>query len=213
MAGLEFLDFVWSTPWHLAGANLSFELNPTWVEIGQKNKDYINAFYNTYIGAILGWDLGQGFRASYTIGGFVPANTPVSSNFGTFEQRFALSYLAYGWNLTGRFTWGLPGSDENTGQKTAPDYLNFDLTATKKFGKWEAGLVGFASTDLNKPFVGYAEQSQVALGGLIAYDFGPLTIRVKGTRTIEEINYGGYDTRVWADVAVPLLTPAPSLKD
>ena len=29
-----------------------------------------------------------------------------------------------------------------------PDFLNVDLTATRKFGDWEFGVVAFGSTDL-----------------------------------------------------------------
>jgi hypothetical protein len=32
-----------------------------------------------------------------------------------------------------------------------PDFLNVDLTASRKFGDWEFGLVAFGSTDLNRP--------------------------------------------------------------
>jgi len=32
------------------------------------------------------------------------------------------------------------------GGAAAPDFLNIDLTATRKFGDWEAGLVAFGST-------------------------------------------------------------------
>jgi len=206
----EVLDFFWSTPWRILGANLAIDVAPTLSEIGQSRQPYVNGVYNPYFGAVLGWDLGNGFKASYTIGGYTPLNTVVSGNFGTFEQRFGLSYLANGWNVTGRFIVGLPGKDQDAGRITAPDYLNFDWTVTKKFGKWEAGLIGFASADLNKPYAGYAEQSQVAVGGLVGYDLGPVTVRLKATRTISQANYGGYDTRVWTDIGFALWTPSPS---
>jgi hypothetical protein len=45
--------------------------------------------------------------------------------------------------------------------------LNVDLTASRKFGDWEFGLVAFGSTDLNSPVDGYLKQSQIAVGGLI----------------------------------------------
>jgi hypothetical protein len=41
-----------------------------------------------------------------------------------------------------------------------PDFLNVDLTASRKFGDWEFGLVAFGSTDLNSPVDGYLKQSQ-----------------------------------------------------
>ncbi len=209
------VDIFWSTPWHILGANVAFELTPSWLEVGQNHTSFVRGTFNPWVGTTLGWGLGGGWNFSYTAAGYLPIETDVSGNFYTFEQRFGVSYLANGWNLTGRFVFGLTGDDENTGKKDAPDYLNFDFTATKKFGKWEAGLVGFASTDLDKPFIGYAEQSQVALGGLVGYDFGGVTLRAKLTRTITESNYGGYDTRLWTDVIIPLWTPSKvdSFKD
>src|SRR5271154_3922012 len=47
-----------------------------------------------------------------------------------------------------------------------PDFINIELTATKKFGKWEFGPVAFGSTDLTNPIAGYQKQSQFAAGGL-----------------------------------------------
>jgi hypothetical protein len=45
-----------------------------------------------------------------------------------------------------------------------PDFLNGDLTASRKFGDWEFGLVAFGSTDLTSPIDGYLKQSQIAVG-------------------------------------------------
>jgi hypothetical protein len=72
-----------------------------------------------------------------------------------------------------------------------------DLTATKRFGRWEIGAVGFGSTDLNRPIPTYLKQSQFALGGLIGYDFGPLSMQAYVTTDVVENNYGGRDTRGW----------------
>ncbi len=44
-----------------------------------------------------------------------------------------------------------------------PDYLNLDITATKKFGKFEIGPVAFGSTDLPTNVAGYQRQGQIAV--------------------------------------------------
>lgn len=209
--GVEVTDFFWSTPWTIFGANLSIDFTPSFLFVNQGDH-FAQGVFNPYLAAVFGWSLGAGWNFSYTAGGYFPIDTSVSGNFGTFEQRFGLSYLADGWNITGRFIFGLTGDNQTTDSQTSPDYLNFDFTATKKIEKLEFGLVGFASTDLNKPFATYREQSQVALGGLIGYDFGGVTIRVKGTETLAENNYGGYDTRIWTDVIVPVSAPPKPLK-
>jgi Putative MetA-pathway of phenol degradation len=82
-----------------------------------------------------------------------------------------------------------------------------DLTATKRFGRWEIGAVGFGSTDLNRPIPTYLKQSQFALGGLIGYDFGPLSMQAYVTTDVVENNYGGRDTRGWWRVILPRGNP------
>ena len=81
------------------------------------------------------------------------------------------------------------------------------VTATKTFGKWEIGPVGYYSTDLNAPIAGYLKQSQFALGGLIGYNFGPVILQAYLTTDVYEQNYGGHDTRLWGRVIVPLGNP------
>jgi hypothetical protein len=89
-----------------------------------------------------------------------------------------------------------------------PDFINVDLTATRKFGKWEFGGVAYGSTDLTSPIASYLKQSQFAVGGLFGYDFGPLTLQVYATTEVYERNYGGRDTRGWFRLIVPLWKPA-----
>jgi hypothetical protein len=91
-----------------------------------------------------------------------------------------------------------------------PNFLNVDLTATKKFGKWELGPVGFYSTDLNSPLEGYQKQSQFALGGLVGYNFGPVIMQAYLTTDVYERNYGGHDTRFWTRVVIPLIVAEPA---
>ena len=92
-----------------------------------------------------------------------------------------------------------------------PNFINLDLTATKKFGKWELGPVAFYSSDLSKPEPGYPKQSQFGLGGLIGYWFGPVVLQAYVTTNLYENNYGGRDTRLWTRVVVPIIDqPQPA---
>ena len=91
-----------------------------------------------------------------------------------------------------------------------PDFLNVDLTATRKFGDWEFGLVAFGSSDLNSPIEGYLKQSQIAVGGLIGKSFGGLILQAYLTTDVYEKNYGGHDTRLWGRFIIPVwLPPTP----
>ena len=64
-----------------------------------------------------------------------------------------------------------PVSAEHPHNGCNPNFLNVDVTATKRFGKWELGPVGTYSTDLNKPIDDYKKQSQLQLGGLVSLLF------------------------------------------
>jgi hypothetical protein len=88
-----------------------------------------------------------------------------------------------------------------------PNFLNVDLTATKKFGKWELGPVAYFSSDLSTPVPRYEKQSQFAAGGLIGYWFGPVILQAYVTSDLYERNFGGKDVRAWARIAIPLGNP------
>jgi hypothetical protein len=55
--------------------------------------------------------------------------------------------------------------------------------------------VAYASADLTSPIASYQKQSQVAVGGLVGYDFGPVALQAYATTDVVEHNYGGVDTR------------------
>jgi hypothetical protein len=134
----------------------------------------------------LAWDLGNGWGVSYLLGAYISVDTTVGFNSTSLNQRFAASYTANGWNLTANLIWGV--HFEGVTGTINPDFLNLDLTATKKFGKWEIGPVAFGSTDLNSPIAGYQKQSQFALGGLVGYDFGPIIMQAYVTTDVTEEN-------------------------
>jgi hypothetical protein len=48
---------------------------------------------------------------------------------------------------------------------------------------------------------------QFALGGLVGYNFGPISTRIKLTRDVYQTNYFGYETRLWANIIFPLWNP------
>ena len=217
--GVDIPVVAWSTPWQLLGARLQFLVATPVVEVGVQNSDFHSGVYNPLVSGQLAWDLGNGWGFSYLLGAYFGVNSPVAFDSTSLNQRFALSYTGNGWNLTANAIWGIQ-FDSVTNCNPAfnpafsvgpcsinPNFLNVDLTATKKFGKWEIGPVGYYSTDLNSPLVGYQKQSQFAVGGLVGYDFGPVILQAYLTTDVYEKNYGGHDTRFWARVIVPLGNP------
>jgi hypothetical protein len=208
--GVTIPVIAWSTPWKVFGARVQFLVAAPALEVGTTGTNpgapvglgaYAESMYNPFIGGTLAWDLGGGFGFSYTLGAYIGVKDTLADPASFLNNRFALSYTGGGWDLTAHVIYGT-GIDPTP--TSHPDYVNVDLTATKSFGKWEVGAVGYYSTDLG---VSVGKQSQFALGGLVGYDWGAIKTQVYLTRDVWQENYFGYDTRVWGRVIVPLGDP------
>jgi Putative MetA-pathway of phenol degradation len=217
--GVDIPVIAWSTPWTILGGRVQFLFAGPVVEVGVHRTTYLRGVYNPLVSGQLAWDLGNNWGFSYLLGAYIDVNSEVAWSSTSLNQRFALSYTGYQLNLTANVIWGTQ-FDHVTGRSQLspcpdlpplirgcnPDFLNVDLTATRKFGEFEFGLVAFGSTDLNSPIDGYAKQSQVAVGGLIGKSFGGAILQAYLTHDVYEKNYGGHDTRLWGRVILPLWT-------
>jgi hypothetical protein len=213
--------FAWSTPWKILGATVAFAAAPTtYVRVAIHDRYHASGLFNPFVGSTFNWDLGHGWGFTYLLGAYIDINSNVAYSSTSLNQRFGLSYTANDWNLTANVIWGV-----NFDQKTEdpqgfacpgapqfgcnPNFLNVDLTATKKFGKWEVGPIGFYSTDISKPIHDYRRQSKAAIGGLVGYWFGPFILQMYATTEVYERNYGGKDTRIWSRLVIPFGKPGP----
>jgi hypothetical protein len=218
---------VWSTPWQILGARLQLLAWTPALDVGQDSTPdtpgfYRAGFYNPGGLIQFAWDLGGGWGVSYGIGAYFDNDPDVSWSDTSLNQRFAVSYTGGGWNLTANLIYGTHFDSVNRdpqispcpapvfGFNCNPDFINLDLTATKKFGKWEFGPVAYASWDLTEPIPQYREQHQWAVGGLLGYDFGNVTLQGYLTTVVDQDNFGGNDTRLWTRVIVPLGNPWPT---
>jgi len=216
--GVTIPVLAWSTPWTILGGRVQFLLAGPLVEVGVHHTTYLRGVYNPLVAGQLAWDLGNNWGFSYLLGAYLNMDSEVAWSSTSLNQRFALSYTGDRWNLTVNAIWGTHFDHVTDRPQLSecqapfalngcnPDFLNVDLTATRKFGDWEAGLVAFGSTDLNIPITGYQKQSQVAVGGLIGHNFGPAILQAYLTTDVYEKNYGGHDTRLWGRVILPLWT-------
>jgi outer membrane putative beta-barrel porin/alpha-amylase len=206
----------WSTPVTLLGARLQFLVASPAVFVAVEDTPSSSGMFNPLVSGQLAWDLGNGWGFSYLLGAYLDVHTNVAFSSTSINQRFALSYTNDGWNLTANVIWGihLDGVTDRPQLSPCPtpfglngcnpNFVNIDLTATKKIDKWEFGPVAFGSTDLNRPIAAYQKQSQFAVGGLIGYDFGPLTLQGYVTTDVVENNYGGRDIRGWGRIILPI---------
>jgi hypothetical protein len=122
------------------------------VEVGVHHTDYLRGVSNPLVAGQLAWDLGNNWGFSYLLGAYIDVNSEVAWSSTSLNQRFALSYTGFQWNLTANVIWGTQ-FDHVTGNSQLspcpapfaangcnPDFLNVDLTATRKFGDWEFGV-------------------------------------------------------------------------
>lgn len=198
--------FIWSTPWTIGGGRVLFDAVVPYADLSIRGGPHFSGFGNPLVEGQLKWALGGGWFGGFQAGVHLPVQSDVGHDWAAFQGAAAVSYLKDGWNLSAATAFGTGRS----GLTGGPDWWNLDLTATRKFDKVEVGAIAFASADLSAPYAGYSKQSQIAVGGLVGYDFGPVNVQVKVTTDIAESNYGGHDTRVWANVTIPLWNPKPA---
>ncbi|KQQ00366.1 CoxB-like protein [Methylobacterium sp. Leaf121] len=199
--------FALSTPWSVLGARLQFIVfNRSAVSASARGAPSSTGLGQSLYATQLAWNLGNDVGVNYLLGGYVPNSTRFGPQEGSLTHRFAVSYTGNGYNLTANLLYGHFLTDRAlNGSRAFPDYLNIDLTATRRFGKFEFGPVAYASADLpvgNVP--GYRRQSQLAVGGLVGYNFGPVNVQAYITRDVAERHYGGQETRGWARLIVPI---------
>jgi hypothetical protein len=130
----------------------------------------------------------------------------VGSPYWTFQPEAIFSYLKDGWNLTAAVYDEFNTANSIT-QYTSGDILHADFTATKTIGKWTVGPVAYyygqvtndscssatclgfypanALTGTGAGTLGKGGKFDVwAVGGLIAYDFGPAALSVWATQEV-----------------------------
>ena len=197
---------VWSTPWTIFGARVQPAFGPVVPIKFNSGAEGISGYFNSFQAVQLIWDLGNNWGFAYMLGGYTNnRSSPVAISSGSLNQRFGLTYSGNGWDLTANVIWGInfdsvtskpelspcPVSAAYPNNGCNPNFLNVDLTATKRFGRWELGPVGLYSTDLTAPIAGYQKQSQFALGGLVGYYFDRVSVQAYVTSDVYEKNYGG----------------------
>ena len=191
------------------------------VDVDIHNLQHNAGLFNPFAAAEVAWDLGHGWGFGYLLGVYFEVDSRMAYSSTSLNQRFGLSYTANQWNLTANVIWGI-NFDQATSKPQGypcptspafgcnPNFINLDLTATKRFGKWELGPIGFYATDISTPIPGYLRKSKAAAGGLVGYWFNTAILQVYATTEFYEENYGGKDTRLWSRLVFPLGKTPPS---
>lgn len=214
-------------------ATAEFSVNPPFA-VSSVNSQLAN----TNITPIdLSWNLGHGWfvAAALTIvppdgsrWGSTFASVDLNPDYWTIAPGWAVSYLDANWLASANFRYDI--NTASRGVTMAAPFLGGagngfvsgnelfgDFTALYKVGKWQFGPVGYfeAQTTVDKPGGGVActpaicgFQSQVAVGALVGYDFGPVAVQLWFDDTVECQNavcgldvWGRMSFRIWAPEA------------
>ena len=205
--GVNIPIIAWATPFVFYNTRLQI-LAAVPEVFTTRNSGITNRLYAYNPGLVFAFahDFGNGFGATYYAGVRPGMNETPAYHETSYEQRFALSYVKDGWDFTAILQNGI--FDTNY----APDYLQLDVTASKKFGKLELGFVGTASSDVGHLFTGYGtRQQQAAIGGLIGYDFGRFTLQALSFTDVAQRGYFRKESRGFLRLVVPLyVAPTPT---
>ena len=181
---------IWSTPWQIAGGRIQFDGTMPWANVDGAGAP--DGFQNGLTNASIHWGLGNGLNFGQSVGVYWGGDSALQDPKNRFMGHTDVAYIAGGWVLSANIIYGAGDSSVD-----APSYLNYDLAAVRKFGKFEIGAVAYGSTDLdNQHLIDAAtgaagcpkgcKQSQFAVGGLVGYDFGSFSGNFKLTQVVSQ---------------------------
>ncbi len=152
----------------------------------------------------LSWNLGGGWFVSLGFNFMGPDGTryvgSTNPDYWTFEPTFAAAYLANNWNLAANFFYDINTKSGGRvlgagfgGPVTSGNALYGDFHALYKLGKWSFGPVGYfeeqTTQDSGCPTPAVCGMlSNVAVGGLVGYDFGPVDLQMWITDSVARNN-------------------------
>src|SRR3984957_5314207 len=213
-AAVDVQGFLFVPGWTFLGATYDAVLVQPFVmgNFGNPIDVQQSGVHNTYfVPGELSWKLGDsGFAIKTGLGIYAPDGTVTGltgtgnqgNAYWTFQPEVIISYLANGWNLSAAIYAEFNTSSTVTGY-TGGDILHADFTATKTIGKWTFGPVAYYEGQVSNDScssatcqttygVGPASVAALtnnrynvwAVGGLVAYDFGPAALSVWATQEV-----------------------------
>ncbi len=184
----------WVTPWTVLGAQYSvvFVQPVNYAYIGGPINVQRQGMHSTYVAPLnLSWALGdtglffKAFVSTYVPDGHItgPAGTgSIGANWWTFQPGTVLTYRNEGWEFTLKDALEINSKNRDTDYKSG-DVLHLSFLATKTIGNWTVGpvvtYIGQVSNDSSSAYyhgaVAANRYNDLALGGLVGYNFGPAT--------------------------------------
>jgi hypothetical protein len=194
------LPLVWSTGYNFLGASYSaLVIQPFVTAIvvpaGGSSTTGIIAGQQMFLNTIwqpinLSWNLTNGWFVSVAFSFQGPDGTmafgSANPDYWTFQPGLGISYLSANWNLSANLAYSIftaaSGTNSAITGYTAGNLFEGDTHALYKIGKWEIGPVADFDVQTTADSVcttAYGcKQTAVYLGGLVGYDFGPVSLQV-----------------------------------
>jgi hypothetical protein len=197
-------QFLWVPGWEMFGAKYGAMITQPFTHqttsYSGGNPDVTdNAMFNTIVTPLMlswnfhnGWFFGAGmsfylkdahFYHSWNGTREAVNGETFANGYWTFEPNFAVSYLGNDWHLTLNNTFDFNTKNTVTGYQSGATYY-LDMTAAKRFGPWQAGLIGnfvqqFENDKINGVVVpatpgvnSYGSKIQhVKIGPIVSYNF------------------------------------------
>ena len=227
--GVNIPVIIWSTPFSFYNTRLEFILAAPFAHIDGGGLDRVGAI-TTAAGILLAHDFGGGLTGGL---GALARAPDDSSNLQQLTGRTAveidiresLQYAIKTGPFSGitliqnaAFTSCLCSNygpqvltAAGTFTTAQNDFVAGDFTIEKTIGKFTFGFTGYGNIDTNNRagLTFRSNERNVAVGGLIAYDFGKFSLTGIVTRTIIDgavapAVSSGYETRGWVRLIVPL---------
>jgi hypothetical protein len=212
-AAVAAVGLLWVPGWSFLGATYDAVIAPPFImaDLGNPINETQAGVHNTFVAPIeLTWKLGEsGFFVRTGLGMYVPDGSTGGynglSNVGdpwwTFQPNIVVSYFKDGWNLTANIFDEINTKNTVTGY-TSGDVLHTELTATKTFGNWTFGPVGYyvgqVTNDKSSEFYGgeinVNRYNIWAAGALVGYNFGAAALNVWATKELAANASGGTAT-------------------
>jgi hypothetical protein len=213
-------------------------VNPPFTASAINGPELANTTFNPFT---LSWDLRHGWFLAIGLNIIAPIGSQwhstvtdinLNPDYWTFAPAWAVSYIDPNWFLSANFRYDINTASRGVtmGAPFLPagaangfvsgNELFGDFTGLYRFGKWQIGPVAYfeAQTTADRPGGGVActpaicgYQSQIAVGALVGYDWGPVAVQVWFDDTVECQNaVCGLD--VWGRMTFKILgfeTPKP----
>jgi hypothetical protein len=194
--------------WNFLGATYSASITQKFAgkRTGQPTNTSANGVGNTFLSPIqLAWNVGNGFYVQANAGVYIPDGTTsgptglanVGAPYYTFQPQVLVSYIKDGWAFTANLYDEINTKNTVTNATTG-QIFHADFTATKTIGRFSFGPVAYFTEQItsDKPsavteFLNQGRFANFAVGGLLAYDFGPVKLSTWATDEVYAKGFGG----------------------